>query len=95
MSAEDAEVRWRVLTKLENEQGLTLQKLAEDCQSVTQKRSRNQVGLRLEKSEVNRRQPPIPLKKTKGKSHVLNPAINKTQIGEKKTKNARTMLPFW
>ena len=26
VSAEDAEVRWRVLTKLENEQGLTLQK---------------------------------------------------------------------
>ena len=31
VSAEDAEVRQRVLTKLENEQGLTLQKLAEDC----------------------------------------------------------------
>ena len=34
VSAEDAEVRRRVLTKLENEQGLTLQKLAEDCQRV-------------------------------------------------------------
>ena len=32
VSAADAEVRWRVLTKLENEQGLTLQKLGEDCQ---------------------------------------------------------------
>ena len=34
VSADDAEIRWRVLTKLENEQGLTLQKLAEDCQRV-------------------------------------------------------------
>ena len=34
VSAEDAEVRRRVLTKLENEHGLTLQKLAEDCQRV-------------------------------------------------------------
>ena len=34
VSAEDAEVRQRVLTKLENEQRLSLQKLAEDCQRV-------------------------------------------------------------
>ena len=34
VSAEVAEVRRRVLTLLENEQGLTLQKLAEDCQRV-------------------------------------------------------------
>ena len=34
VSTGDAEVRRRVLTKLENEQGLTLQKLAEDCQRV-------------------------------------------------------------
>ena len=32
VSAEDAEVRRRELTKLENEQGLSLQNLAEDCQ---------------------------------------------------------------
>ena len=34
VSAEDAEIRRRVLTKLENEQGLTLKKLAENCQRV-------------------------------------------------------------
>ena len=34
VSAKDVEVRRRVLSKLENEQGLTLQKLAEDCQRV-------------------------------------------------------------
>ena len=32
VSAEDTVVRWRVLTKLEKELGLTLQKLAGDCQ---------------------------------------------------------------
>ena len=37
--------------------------------------------LRLEKSEAS--QPLIPVKKTKGKSHILNPAINKTQIGQR------------
>ena len=34
VSAEDTEIRRRVLTKFEDEQGLTLQKLAEDCQRV-------------------------------------------------------------
>ena len=34
VSAEDTEIRCCVLTKLENEQGLTLKKLAEDCQRV-------------------------------------------------------------
>ena len=34
VSAEDAEIRRRVLTKLENEHGLALKKLAEDCQRV-------------------------------------------------------------
>ena len=34
VSAEDAEVRRRVLTKLENEKGLTLQKFAEECPKV-------------------------------------------------------------
>ena len=34
MSAKDAEIRHRVLSKLENEADLTLQKLAEDCQRI-------------------------------------------------------------
>ena len=34
VSAVEAEVRRQVLTKLENEQGLTFQKLAADCQRV-------------------------------------------------------------
>ena len=34
MSAKDAEIRHRVLSKLENEPDLTHQKLAEDCQRI-------------------------------------------------------------
>ena len=34
MSAKDAKIRRRVLSKLENEPDLTLQKLAEDCQRI-------------------------------------------------------------
>ena len=51
VSAEDAEVRRRVLTKLENEQG---QKLAEDCQRVISVRCDSKtIWLRLEKSETS------------------------------------------
>ena len=39
VSAEDAEIRRRVLTKLENEQSLTLKKLTEDCQRVVSVKS--------------------------------------------------------
>ena len=39
VSAEDAEIRRRVLTKLENKQGLTLKKLAEDCKRVVSVKS--------------------------------------------------------
>ena len=43
MSAKDAEIRRRVLSKLENEPDLTLQKLAEDCQRIVsvRKNSKN------------------------------------------------------
>ena len=34
VSAKNLEIRWRVLSKLESEPGLTLQKLAEDCQRL-------------------------------------------------------------
>ena len=34
MSAKDAEIRCRVLSKLENKPNLILQKLAEDCQKI-------------------------------------------------------------
>ena len=34
MSAKDADIRSRVLSNLENEPDLTLQKLAEDCQRI-------------------------------------------------------------
>ena len=43
MSAKDAEIRRRVLSKLQNEPDVILQKLAEDCQSIVsvRKGSRN------------------------------------------------------
>ena len=49
MSAKNAEIRPRVLLKLENEPDLTLQKLAEDCQRIVsvRKDSKN-----IEKSGV-------------------------------------------
>ena len=59
VSAEDAEISRRVLTKLENEQGLTLKKLAEDCQRVVSVKSDSKTieesGLLiLKKSRTNR-----------------------------------------
>ena len=65
VSAEDAEVRWRVLTKLENKQGLTHEKLTEDCQRViTVKCDSKTIGesgvAQIRKSEVS--QPLIPVK---------------------------------
>ena len=39
VSSEDTEIRRRVLTKLENKQGLTLKRLAEDCQRVVSVKS--------------------------------------------------------
>ena len=82
VSAEDTEVRRRALTKIENKQGLTHQKLAEDCQRVISvecdSKTIEESGVaQIKKSEAN--QPPILLKKTKGKSHVLNPAKNKNK----------------
>ena len=38
VSAKDAEIRLRVLSKLENEPDLTLQKLVEDCQWIVRVR---------------------------------------------------------
>ena len=49
MSAKDAEIRRRVLSKLENEPDFTLKKLAEDCQRIlsVRKDSKN-----IEESDV-------------------------------------------
>ena len=86
VSAEDAEIRCRVLTKLENEQGLTLKKLAEDCQRVVSVKSDSKTieesGVaHIKKSRANRHA--IPHRKRKVKLHDQKFTTNKVQINEK------------
>ena len=45
--AKDAEIRRRVLSKLENEPDLTLQKLAEDCQRIVSVRKDSKISRSL------------------------------------------------
>ena len=96
VSAEDAEIRRHVFTKLENEQGLTLEKLAEDCQRVESVKSDSET---IEESGVAH------IKKIKSKptfySHKKRKVklcdqifvTNKERIDEKST--TRTMLYLW
>ena len=70
VSAEDAEIRRCVLTKQENQQGLTLKKLAEDCQRVVSVKSDSKTieesgVLHIKKSRANRHA--IPHRKRKVK----------------------------
>ena len=44
VSAKDAEIRRRVLSKLENEPDLTLQKLSEDCQRIVSVRKDSKIS---------------------------------------------------
>ena len=67
VSAEDAEIRRRVLAKLENEQGLTLKKLAEDCQRVVSVKSDSKT---IEESGLAH------IKKIKGKPTLYSPQKN-------------------
>ena len=82
ISAEDAEVRRRVLTKLENEQGLTIQKLAEDCQRVISVKCDSKTIKESGVSQIRKiRNKSTTYSPQKGKYPVPNPAINKAQIG--------------
>ena len=57
VSAEDAEIRRRVLTKLENEQGLTLKRLAEESRVAHIKKIKRKptlYSLQKEKSKITR-----------------------------------------
>ena len=85
VSAEDAEIRCRVLTKLEKEQGLALKKLAEDCQRVVSIKSDSKTieesgvsHIKVIKSEPTRYSP------QKEKSKIARPKIyDKVRIDEK------------
>ena len=76
VSAEDAEIRRRVLTKLENEQGLTLKKLAEDCQRVVSVKRDSKT---IEESGVAH------IKKIKSKSTRYSLQKEKSKIARPKT----------
>ena len=78
MSAEDAEVRRWVLTKIENEQGLSLQKLAVDCQKVTSLKYDSKT---IEESGVAQ------IRKSGSKSTVYSPQKDKRQISCSKSRN--------
>ena len=69
--AEDAEVRRRVLTQLENEQGLTLQKLVEECPSVISVKCDSKT---IEESSLTQ------IRKIRSKSTAYSPQKDKRQI---------------
>ena len=71
VSAEDAEIRRCVSTKLENEQGLTLKKIADDCQRVVSVKSDSKT---IEESGVAH------TKKIKNKSTLYCPQKEKSKI---------------
>ena len=78
VSSEDAEVRRRVLTKIENEQGLTLQKLAEDCQRVISVESESKT---IEQSGV------VQIRKIRRKSTANSRQKDKRQISSSKPRD--------
>ena len=78
VSAEDAEVRRRVLTKLENEQRLTLQKLAEVCQRV--------ISIKCD-SKTIAESGVAQIRKIRRKSTAYSPQKNKRQISCSKPRN--------
>ena len=87
-SAEDVEVRWRVLTKLEKERGLTLQKMAEDCKSVMSVKCDSKT---IEESGV------ALIRKIRTKSTAYSPQKDIRQISCSKSCNNQntSRLPLW
>ena len=85
VSAENAEISRRVLTKLENEQGLTLKKLAKDCQRVISVKSDSKT---MEESGVAHikkiKNKPTRYSLQQEKSKIVRPNIyDKVRIDEK------------
>ena len=88
VSAEDAEIRRHVLTKLENEQGLTLKELAEDCQRVGSVKSDSKT---VEESGVAHIQK-IKSKPTRYSSQKEESKIARLNIYDKQSTNRRKNL---
>ena len=84
--AEEAEIRRSVLTKLENEQGLTLKKLAKDCQRVVSVKSDSKT---IEESRVahikkkNKRKPTRYFPQKEKSKNALPKIFDKVRIDEK------------
>ena len=87
VSAENAEISRRVLAKLENEQGLTLKKLAKDCQRVVSVKSdsktieKSGVAHVKKKSRTNRHAIPHRKRQVKLRDQIFT--TNKVWIEEK------------
>ena len=93
MSAKDAKIRHGVLSKLENEPDLTLQKLAEDCQRVVsvRKDSKNieEYGVAYVRKVKHRSQSYSPVKERKNTiTQNFNTGRLVTTTKKKKTPSA-------
>ena len=96
MSAKDAEIRRRVLSKLENEPDLTFQKLAEDCQRrvSVKKDSKNieESGVAYVRKVKHRSQSYSPIKERK---NMITKISIQTNNKKNKKKNTQRLLPLW
>ena len=99
MSIKYAEIRCRVLSKLENESDLTLQKLAEDCQRIVSVRKHlkniEESGVAYVKKVKHRSQSYSPVKEIK---NIITQNFNTGRLVTKrkaKKKNTQRLLPLW
>ena len=94
VSAKDAEIRRRVLSKLENEPDLTLQKLAEDCQRIVsvRKDSKNidESGVAYERKVKPRSQSYSPVKERKKYDYLKFQYKQTSDNQKKKPKKKKT-----
>ena len=98
VSAKDAEIRHRVLSKLENEPDLTLQKLAEDCQKIVsvRKYSKNikESGVAYVR-KVKQRSQSYSLVKERKNMMTQNFNTGKLVTKTNKQKKKQRLLPPW
>ena len=94
VSAKDAEIRRWVLSKLENEPDLTLQKLAEDCQRIVsvRKDSKNieETGVAYVRKVKHRYQSYSPVKERK---NMITQNFNTGRLVTKKKKKKKKKTP--
>ena len=91
VSAKDAEIRRRVLSKLENEPDLTLQNLAEDCQRIVSVRKDSKNGVAYVRKVKHRSQSYSPVKERK---NMITQNFNTGRLVTTKITTQR-LLPQW